>query len=34
MMLGVGSNRLGDLRRDLALTVRPTLGGVVLRGRF
>lgn len=34
MMLGVGSNRLGDLRRELALTLRPSIGGVVLRGRF
>jgi hypothetical protein len=34
MMLGVGSNRLGDLRREMALTLRPTIGGVVLRGRF
>lgn len=34
MLLGVGSNRLGELRRDLALTLRPSLGGVVLRGRF
>lgn len=34
MMLGVGSNRLGELRRELALTLRPTIGGVVLRGRF
>jgi hypothetical protein len=34
MMLGVGSNRLGDLRRDVAMSLRPTLGGVVLRGRF
>ena len=34
MMLGTGSNRLSELRRELALTVRPTLGGMVLRGRF
>ena len=34
MMLGVGSSRLGELRRELALTLRPSLGGVVLRGRF
>jgi hypothetical protein len=33
-MLGTGSNRLGALRRELALTLRPTLGGMVLRGRF
>lgn len=39
MMLGVGSNRLADFRRAndqlaLSLSVRPTLGGMVLRGRF
>lgn len=34
MMIGTGSNRLGDLRRELALTLRPSIGGVVLRGRF
>lgn len=34
MMLGTGSNRLADLRRELALTLRPSIGGVVLRGRF
>lgn len=34
MMLGVGSNRLGDYRREVALTVGPTIGGMVLRGRF
>lgn len=34
MMLGVGTNRLADLRREMALTLRPTIGGVVLRGRF
>lgn len=34
MMLGVGSSRLGELRRELALTLRPSLGGVVLRGSF
>lgn len=34
MLLGVGSNRLGDLRREVALTLHPTLGGVALRGRF
>ena len=34
MMLGTGSNRLSDLRRELALSLRPTIGGVVLRGRF
>jgi hypothetical protein len=34
MMLGVGTNRLGDLRRDVALSVGPTMGGMVLRGRF
>jgi hypothetical protein len=34
MMLGTGSNRLAEHRRELALTLRPTLGGVVLRGRF
>lgn len=34
MMLGVGSNRLGELRRELALGVGPSLGGVVVRGRF
>jgi len=34
MMLGTGSNRLAEQRRELALTLRPTLGGVVLRGRF
>jgi hypothetical protein len=34
MMLGVGTNRLSDLRREMALTLRPTIGGMVLRGRF
>jgi hypothetical protein len=34
MLLGVGTNRLSVLRRELALSLRPTLGGVVLRGRF
>lgn len=34
MMLGVGTNRLGDLRREMALSVGPTMGGMVLRGRF
>jgi hypothetical protein len=34
MMLGTGSNRLGDLRREMAMTLRPTIGGLVLRGRF
>ena len=34
MMLGVGTNRLSEQRRELALTLRPTLGGAVLRGRF
>lgn len=34
MLLGVGTNRLSMLREELALTLRPTLTGVVLRGRF
>jgi len=34
MMLGVGTNRLSDYKRELALTVGPSLGGMVVRGRF
>jgi hypothetical protein len=34
MMLGVGTNRLGDLRREMALSLGPTIGGMTLRGRF